>query len=341
MLDIFSTLQQWVQSNETVAIATVVKTWGSSPRQAGAMLGLTATGQMVGSVSGGCVETAVVQAGQTVLAADQPQLLHYGIADEMAWDVGLACGGNVDIFVQPLTQLALPTLQAAIAKEETIAIATLIASTDQAAIGQTCILTNHDDDQIAHEDAVSVLLHAHAQHGLATKTCAYIHIDADTQIFVNVIIPAPKLIAVGGVHITQALFGFAKPLGFRTVLIEPRQLFGSADRFTNADELCNLWPDAALDSIVITPSTAIAVLSHDPKLDDPALIAALQSKAYYVGALGSRKTQASRRMRLLAAGVDQAAIDRLHGPIGLNLGGRQPAEIALAIMAEIVQEQYQ
>ncbi len=335
MLDIYPTLKTWLEAGETIAFATVVNTWGSSPRQPGAVLALTADGKMVGSVSGGCVETAVVQEGQAVLATNTAKLLHYGVADEMAWDVGLACGGNVDIFVQPIAQLDVANIVAAVEAEQTLAIATVIKAETE--VGQSIVITGRG---LSPNIVPTTPLPQFAQQGLAEGKSFLTTLADDTQVFVNVIVPPPKLIAVGGVHVTQALFAYAKTLGFRTVLIEPRELFGNPERFSNADEIVNIWPDEALRQLNVTPSTAIAVLSHDPKLDDPALVEALPSAAFYVGALGSRTTQAARRDRMLAEGVAKEDLDRLHGPIGLKLGGRRPEEIALAIIAQIVQEQY-
>jgi xanthine dehydrogenase accessory factor len=160
--------------------------------------------------------------------------------------------------------------------------------------------------------------------------------EEQMEVFVDVLLPTPMLVIVGGVHISIALAKLAKVLGYRTVIIDPRRAFGSSERFPHADQLILAWPDTALSSLPISRSTAIVVLTHDPKLDDPALLAALPGPAYYVGALGSKSTQAKRRGRLLDAGLSETQVDRLHGPIGLNLGARSPEQIALAILAEIV-----
>jgi xanthine dehydrogenase accessory factor len=161
-------------------------------------------------------------------------------------------------------------------------------------------------------------------------------LNEDVEVFAEVILPPPTLIAVGGVHITIALMALAKTLGYRTVVVDPRSAFGNETRFPNVDQLIPLWPDEAFQQIPITRSTAIAMLTHDPKLDDPALRIALPSPAFYVGALGSRTTQSKRRQRLLADGLNEEEINRLHGPIGLEIGAETPEEIAMSIMAEIV-----
>ncbi len=179
----------------------------------------------------------------------------------------------------------------------------------------------------------------------SSGTCQYSPTVGDgpepVEIFFDVHRPAPRLIIVGGVHIAIDLIHFAKPLGFRTYLVDPRTAFATPDRFPHADEIVHRWPDEALSEIGLTADTSVVVVTHDPKLDDPALMAALPSPAFYVGALGSPKTHARRVERLLAEGVAEAYIDRLHAPIGLNIGGRTPAEIALSIMAEIVAVRHQ
>jgi xanthine dehydrogenase accessory factor len=162
------------------------------------------------------------------------------------------------------------------------------------------------------------------------------HANTEVELFVDVLLPSPTLIAVGGVHIAIALAALARTLGYRTIIVDPRRTFGSEPRFPHVDQLIQEWPDDALKQIGLTRSTAVAMLTHDPKLDDPGLLMALPSPAFYVGALGSSKTQAKRRQRLLEAGLTEAQLARLHGPIGLDIGAQTPEEIALAVMAQIV-----
>lgn len=336
MRDILSDLDQWgAGENRSIALATVIQTWGSSPRRAGAKMALTPDGKITGSVSGGCVEGAVFDAGVEVLKTNRPQLLHFGVADETAWEVGLACGGSIDIFVQPLVPETFKHLRAAITEERPAVNINVVRGPDEL-LGKELLL--RDDGSVI--GTISNELDPRAldiaKETLTTGESRRVMLNDDVEIFAEAILPPPTLIAVGGVHITIALMTLAKTLGYRTVVVDPRSAFGNETRFPNVDRLIPLWPQEAFEQISITRSTAIAMLTHDPKLDDPALKIALASNAFYVGALGSKTTQAKRRQRLLEDGLTEAQLDRLHGPIGLELGAGTPEEIAMSIMAEIV-----
>lgn len=302
MRDILSTLEQWIAADEAIALATVIQTWGSSPRKAGAKMGITASGKICGSVSGGCVEGAVADVAQQVLKTRVPQLLHFGVADETAWEVGLACGGSLDVFVQPLDARVFDEIRQRLGDEKSFAVVTVIKGEE---IGKVEILENK---------------------GLGIRDLR----------FVEVVSPPPQVVMVGGVHIAIALASIAKTLNYRTIVIDPRRAFGSQDRFPNVDKLMQVWCDEAFEKIKINDSTAIAFLTHDPKIDDAGLKIALASEAFYVGALGSKKTHDERKKRLLSSGVTESQLSRLHAPIGLNIGAASPEEIALSIMAEIV-----
>jgi xanthine dehydrogenase accessory factor len=328
--DILPDLERWQNEGRQVAIATVVETWGSAPRPAGGKMALTADGRISGSVSGGCVENAVVEAGKKTLANGRPQLLHYGVSDDTAWSVGLACGGSLDVFVDRLDPALFEAIGAALRAEKPVAIATVIQG-PEAELGKKLAL--FEDGQVAGGiDAAAV---AEARSALQEGFSRRVN-SAERELFIDVLRPAPRLVIVGGVHIAIVLVTLAKTLGFRTILIDPREAFGNPKRFPHADEIVNDWPDAALARIAPDGSTAIAVLTHDPKLDDPALLAALRSRAFYVGALGSRRTQEKRQARLREAGLTEEFLSRLYAPIGLPLGGRSPEEIAIAILAQIV-----
>ncbi len=336
MRDILSDLENWGASeNNSIALATVIQTWGSSPRRAGAKMAMTLDGKITGSVSGGCVEGAVFDTGVEVLKTNRPQLLHFGVADETAWEVGLACGGSIDIFVQPLAPEMFKRIRSVIV-EERPAVNISIVRGPAALLGKELLL--HDDGSVTGtiSDQLNPRALSIAKESLTTGESRRLMLSEDVEIFADVILPPPTLIAVGGVHITIALMALAKTLGYRTVVIDPRSAFGNETRFPNVDQLIPLWPDEAFQQIPITRSTAIAMLTHDPKLDDPALKIALASPAFYVGALGSKTTQAKRRQRLIEEGLTKAQLDRLHGPIGLELGAGTPEEIAMSIMAEIV-----
>ncbi|MFQ5408952.1 MAG: XdhC family protein [Anaerolineales bacterium] len=340
MRDILSDLDNWLANDEPIALATVIQTWGSAPRQAGAKMALTPDGKITGSVSGGCVEGAVFEAGTQTLASSVPQLLQFGVADETAWEVGLACGGNIQVFVQPLDKKFYADERGKLQSSVPHAVVTVVEG-EAAQLGRTLIVADgavsfgslgaSDLDEAAVAAAQVALAERRSQRTALAREGATL-----TDVFVEVVLPPPTLIMVGGVHIAVALTAIARALGYRTVVVDPRRSFGSAERFPHVDELIQAWPDEALAQVGLTETTAVAMLTHDPKLDDPALQAALPSPAFYVGALGSKTTQAKRRERLRAMGVAEAQLDRLHGPIGLDIGGRSPDEIALAIMAEVV-----
>lgn len=335
MRDILPDLDRWSAENKPIALATVIQTWGSSPRRPGAKMAITPDGMITGSVSGGCVEGAVFDAGVEVLKKNRPQLLHFGVADETAWEVGLACGGSIDVFVQPLASEIFHRLRSVIAEERPAVNVSVVRGPDEL-LGRELLLGDEGRVTGTIDKELDPRALEEAKESLAIGESRRVMLNENVEIFVEVILPPPTLIAVGGVHITIALMALAKALGYRTVVIDPRSAFGNETRFPNIDQLIPLWPDQAFQQVPITRSTAIAMLTHDPKLDDPALKIALASPAFYIGALGSKTTQAKRRQRLIDDGLSEEQLNRLHGPIGLDLGAGTPEEIAMSIMAEIV-----
>ena len=335
MRDILPDLDNWRAENDHIALATVIQTWGSSPRRAGAKMALTPDGKIAGSVSGGCVEGAVFEAGVDVLKSNRPQLLHFGVADEIAWEVGLACGGSIDIFVQPLDEAIFKPLRSTFVEEESAVLATVVKGPDELLGREMLVREGGEVSGNIHDECNAKVIDL-AGETLDQGKSRRVRLREDVELFMEVISPPPTLIAVGGVHITIALLALAKTLGYRTIVVDPRSAFGNETRFPHVDRLIQAWPQEAFEQIPITRSTAIAMLTHDPKLDDPALKIALPSAAFYVGALGSKTTQAKRRQRLLEEGVTEEQLDRLHGPIGLEINAGTPEEIAVSIMAEIV-----
>jgi xanthine dehydrogenase accessory factor len=335
MRDILAEVERWQKEQAAVALATVVRTWGSSPRRVGAKMAVTSDGRMSGSVSGGCVENAVVEAGIESLKSQRPQLLHFGVADETAWEVGLACGGSIDVFVKPLDPKLFEQIREVLTSESNGALLTVIRGNDEI-FGSEMLIVNGEivHGSLGNEWDATVLNLAHDVLAQGISRC--IVLNEDLEVFAEAILPPPTLIVVGGVHIAIALVSMAKILGYRTILIDPRRSWGSEERFPHVDRLIQSWIDEAFGQVQIHRSTAIAMLTHDPKLDDPALKIALNSPAFYVGALGSRTTNAKRRERLLNDGVTEAQLSRLHAPIGLDIGAQTPEEIALAIMSEVV-----
>ena len=334
MREILTALIRWREQGKRATLATVIQTWGSAPRGVGANMAVSSTGEMLGSVSGGCVEGAVVEAARESLSNSQPRLLHFGIANETAWEVGLACGGQIAIFVRPYDLTQLDFWQ----EEKSVAAGMVIRGPENL-LGKELLL----DEDGRSVGALAGDLRAVALDSLRgalqrNQPSEIIALTPEVDFFLHVSHPAPTLVIIGGVHIAVALVALADTLGFCTILIDPRKGFGNAQRFPLADTILTTWPEQALKEIRLTRTTAVAALTHDPKLDDPALITALGSPAFYIGALGSRNTQEQRRQRLHNAGMSMAQLDRIRGPIGLNLGGRKPEEIALAIMAEIVRE---
>ena len=341
MRDILPDLSKWAAADDrSIALATVIQTWGSSPRRTGAKMAIMPDGRITGSVSGGCVEGAVFDSGLEVLKTNTPQLLHFGVADETAWEVGLACGGSIDIFVAPLDKEFFKSLRSVLVEERAAALLTVIRAPDNL-LGREIIIKEDGNlmgsiDRYLDEQAVQL-----ATYAIAQGSSCRANLHENVEVFIEVILPPPTLIVVGGVHITISLVSLAKILGYRTIVVDPRSAFGSDERFPNVDQLIQSWPEEAFQEIPLTRSTAIAMLTHDPKLDDPALKIALPSPAFYVGALGSKTTQAKRRKRLLNEGVTEAQLNRLHGPIGLRIGAATPEEIAMSIMAEIVAASHQ
>jgi xanthine dehydrogenase accessory factor len=347
MREILPDVERWLGEGKAVAVATITKTWGSSPRAAGSKMAVCADGAMAGSVSGGCVESAVVQEALQVLKSGKPKQLHYGVSDDQAWEVGLACGGQIDLLVEPLSAWraaaagktsAYDTLVKALREERPVVRAVLLRRGDVPTWEQAAFPWDSAPAgslpsglwEIAGAEADRLL--SGGVSGVRTHT---LHGEG-MEVFYDLELPPPTLVIVGGVHIGIELARLAKPLGFRVIVVDPRRAFGDPARFPMADRVVAEWPAEALAAIGLTPSTAVTAVSHDPKIDDPALITALRSPAFYIGALGSAETNRQRRTRLMEAGVKEADLARLRAPIGLNLGGRAPAEIALAVLAEIV-----
>jgi xanthine dehydrogenase accessory factor len=338
MRDIISDITDWPSD---IAVATVVSTWGSAPRQVGAKLAMTPDHKLAGSVSGGCIEGAVFEEAMDVLSSGRARLLNYGVADETAFEVvGLACGGSIEVFVEPLTEQMRTFWMRAVREERACATVTVIRGPGDL-VGYKLLIddagiasANRSDERYNAITAQLLTLGTLALNGRSSKRAALPDLDAD--VFIDVQMPSPQLVLVGAVHIAQALLPIAQAVGFRVTVIDPRPAFGNALRFPAAERLIADYPPRAFAQLTISRSTAIVVLTHDSKFDDPALIVALQSDAFYVGALGGKKTREQRRARLLKAGLRDAHLDQLHAPIGLDLGARTPEEIALATMAQII-----
>jgi xanthine dehydrogenase accessory factor len=308
----------WVREGRGAALATVVETWGSAPRAVGSQLVVSGQGQIMGSVSGGCVEGAVVDEGLQALTDGRPRLLTFGVADETAFAVGLACGGTIRVLVEPVdVGQGMPADM----------LAALVAAR---AARRPVAYQVHPDTHARRltpgdDPAVAVRMRADRSGLEEDGTFTAIH---------N---PPLRMIVVGAVHIAQPLVTMARACGYDPTLIDPRGAFGSAERFPG-ERIVEDWPDEAMAALAPDTRTAVVTLTHDPKLDDPAILAALTSPAFYIGCLGSPRTHAKRLDRLRAAGVQDAAIARIHAPVGLDIGAKTPAEIAVSILAQITQK---
>ncbi len=333
MNDISDTIERWRRDGEHIALATVINVDGSAPRGEGAKMAVTRDGKVVGSVSGGCVESAVAQAAMEVLATGTPSIVRYGINRNMMWDIGLSCGGAIDVFIEPLPDL-LPDAR----PQRVSAICTIVRGSNH--IGQKILVDGEGQTRGSFGDAALQSRVVQAAQGLIgagqSKTVSL----GAHDVFVDISVPEAHLLLVGAVHIAVALCKMATQAGFSVTVIDPRPTLCNRERFPDARDLMVEWPEDALPKIDVDENTYIAVLTHDEKFDDPTLVRVLPTRACYVGAIGSKKTQALRRDRLRDAGLAPEVVSRLHGPIGLDIGSQTPEEIAVAILAEMIASKY-
>ncbi|SEQ41461.1 XdhC family protein [Thalassovita taeanensis] len=313
-MDRFDTIPEvalgWHQEGKGAVLATVVETWGSAPRRVGSQLAISGAGGIEGSVSGGCVEGAVVVEALEALEDGKPRLLEYGVSDGDAFAVGLACGGTIRVLVEPVgAVMPVPVLEALVAARAARRQVAYVADLQS---GARSLATEGYDERFRMDRS---------------------GFEGEGQVFVAIHNPPLRMIIVGAVHIAQALVPMARIVGYDPVVIDPRDSFGSAARFPG-EVVLNDWPDEAVDALGLDGRTALVLLTHDPKLDDPALEAALGSGAFYIGALGSTRTHAKRVARLQDKGFTDQQIARIHGPVGLDIGAASPAEIALSVLAQ-------
>ena len=335
MNELYPQIEKWFAEGKQVALATVLRTWGSSPVGVGGKMAISDQGEMIGSVSGGCVETAVITESEAVLATKKAKLLHYGIADEVAGEVGLACGGKVDILLQPLNEAWFQAWKESFKAKRPVLTS---ISLEQASknFGKV-LLVDVESKEVVYQSIVDDK-QAFA-FGLIGNSPLQIEVFTDNDemlYYLEAMHFADRLLIVGGVHISQSLVKFAHLVGFEAIVIDPRKQFLEGDRFAEADQVLQQWPDEAFAELDIDSSTAIVFLTHDPKIDDPGIEVGLRSPAFYLGALGSKKTQTARRERMLERGITAFEYARLHGPVGLDLGSQTPEQIALSIISEII-----
>jgi xanthine dehydrogenase accessory factor len=313
--EILPELERWRSRGDRIAMARVVATRRSAPRPVGSKLIVSEGGELAGSVSGGCVESEVVEAAREVLAGGEPRLLTFGISDDLALSVGLPCGGEIDVWISVPDAELLEQL-GAVAKEERRAVdfIDLDDGTER--------LVPEGDNPVADD----VIRAGHSKvmelHG--------------RRVFADVFGPPPRLLVYGAVDTADALCAAARGLGWHTIVADARGRFATPERLPNAHEILVAWPQETLAQVQLDHTTAVVVLTHDDKFDVPMLVGTLTTDAFYVGALGSRRNQDRRRERLLEAGVDESALDRINGPAGLDIGAHSPAETAISILAEIM-----
>lgn len=360
MRELCKDVESWFNEGVRVALATVVKTWGSSPRAAGSVMAVDERGRMCGSVSGGCVEGSVVEAALDCLDSGSSSLEEFHATMEKAHEVGLSCGGSIDVLVanldaglffaeRSMIESNARYVRLAVAKStcaDLLGQAILVAGPGRDGEGGDCAGVERIELQnggyavvstarpAAFSDETVQKAAAEALRRTAREKTGTIALDT-MELFFTRCDPVPQLVCVGGVHIAIHLARMASMLGYRTIVIDPRKTFSTAERFSFVDELVHEWPQEAFKHVELTSATAVCALTHDPKIDVPALSAALGSPAFYIGSLGRYTTQLSRYRELRECGHTDERIGRIYGPIGLDLRGKEPAEIALSVMAEI------
>ncbi|HEX6936920.1 MAG TPA: XdhC/CoxI family protein [Actinomycetes bacterium] len=344
MHDVVDEVARLYEGPDRFALATVVGTWRSAPRQPGAAMVVATSGEPTGSVSGGCVEGAVYELAQEVMSTGEPVLQRYGVSDDDAFAVGLTCGGIIDIFVEPVdpsTFPDLPEVLASVRAHEPVAVATVVDGPGLVGAHQVVwpdrvagSLGSRRLDEAVADDVRGML--DHGATGL-------MHIGPDGErrqdelsVFVQSFAPPPRMLVFGAIDFAAAVARVGKFLGYRVTVCDARGVFATAKRFPEADEVVVEWPHRYLASTAVDSRTVICVLTHDPKFDVPLLEAALKTDAAYIGAMGSRRTHEDRLARLRDEGVPEDALARLASPIGLDIGARTPEETAVSIAAEIV-----
>jgi xanthine dehydrogenase accessory factor len=321
-------LERWRGRGERVAVATVVATRRSAPRPVGAKLGVSEGGELAGSVSGGCVENEVYGVAREVLDGSPGRLLTYGISDDLALSVGLPCGGEIEVFVDTPDEAVLARALDVAERGERAVQFTVVAGQD---VGSELLVLENGETVGSGPPELAA-----SAHGLIRgKRSQLVELEGRT-VFADVLGPPPRLLVFGAVDTAETLCKAARMIGWRTIVADARGKFATPERIPSADELIVAWPEEAIERVQPDHDTAIVVLTHEEKFDAPALAGALATEAFYVGAMGSRRAQESRRQRLLEAGIDESQLDRIFGPSGLDVGAQSPAETALSVLAEIL-----
>ncbi len=332
MVALYQKIQQWLAAGEKVALATVIKTWGSSPCSVGSQMAIAENGEFTGAVSAGCVESAVIENAASVFEKHRAKCLDFNISSEDAFSVGLACGGQMQILLQPFSNHGAQKrlLQHVLKKKNGLYLMAVKSDYNPA----------ETDEFFAEENELEFAAWLDSEQKLrrsAEIQARLIEIPAKGMYFLLPVIPPFRLVIIGGSHIAKKLTELAAVLGYEIVIIDPRSALATESRFPHAASIFNRWPENILPEMKIDDNYAMITLSHDDKIDDAALIFALQSNAGYIGALGSKKTHAGRIQRLQERGFGSAVLKKIHAPVGLDIAAKTPEEIALSILAEIIQ----
>lgn len=339
MHDIWNTMGTWLAEGKSIAMARVLQTWGSAPRRPGAAMIVDADGNVAGSVSGGCIEGAVIEEALSVLKSGTPRKISFGVDDEKAWTVGLSCGGEVAVWVEPHwiytgragDAEAWGAVETAVHKKRPVVVATRL---DAAA--PTHLVVDPDREAVGSWEGSLEAVLSGAREAYARRTSLVMQVE-DADVFYHVMPRPDSLLIVGAGHIAVHLVAIAKELGFDCVVIDPRKIFANNLRFpVPPDRMHTCWPEEVMPEMDLHGDTYAVLLTHDPKIDDPALHVLLRSPVAYIGALGSRKTHTKRSERLRESGFTKEEIGRIRGPVGVSIGAASPAEIAVSIMAEII-----
>ena len=329
MKELLADIERWRARGERFAVATVVATRRSAPRPVGAKFAVSESGEMAGSVSGGCVESDVYDHACQVLDGARPQFLSYGIEDDLAFSVGLPCGGEIDVFVEAAPEELVERLLTVIRAEQRAVLFTVVEGEP---LGTELLVT--EDGQTFGEGPDE--LPGRVDELLRRGRNTLVEVEDGRKVFAEVYGPAPRLLVIGAVDTAESLCAAAKQLGWHTIVADARGKFATKERIPSADELLVAWPQEALEQVQPDYQTAVVVLTHDDKFDVPAIQGALATEAFYIGALGSRRNQERRRERLLEAGVAESELERVSGPTGLDIGADTPAETALSVLGEIL-----
>ncbi len=336
MREIVSELRAWIENGERVALGTLVHVQKSAPRLPGAHCAVSDSNALAGAISAGCVESDLIEWSRDVIERDRPKLVAYDIADADAMRVGLTCGGAIEVLLEPLGAhaVAWSKVLAAVARDLPVAMAVVVSP--QELLGRRMFTVGESIGSI--DAALDAAVEDAMRDQLAVGGSRNLELDRDgetVRVFVEAIAPPPRLIVVGATQTAIPLCRMAKELDFHVTVVDPREVYSTDERLADADVVVRKWPEQAFAGLVLDRNTYVATLTHDAKFDLPTLRVALRSEARYIGALGSRRTHAKRVEALREEGFSLAELGRIHSPIGLDLGGRAPAEIALSILAEV------